>query len=111
MKVRLGSLERLLNQCGIILRGKFQLSDVNSLCDELKELVVDTLALEDVTWAEIETEAPLFGDGLDLDSIDALEIAMAIEEKYGVTLGDDPDQNQKIFVSIKTLADFVLGSS
>ena len=61
------------------------MSDVNSLCDELKELVVDTLALEDVTWAEIETEAPLFGDGLDLDSIDALEIAMAIEEKIDAT--------------------------
>ncbi|MEE3327819.1 MAG: phosphopantetheine-binding protein [Myxococcota bacterium] len=80
------------------------------VCDELKVLIVDTLALEDVTAEEIETDALLFGDGLDLDSIDALEIAMAIEEKYGVILGDDPDANQKIFMSVRTLAEFVLGS-
>ena len=84
--------------------------DLSSVCDELKVLIVDTLALEDVTAEEIETDALLFGDGLDLDSIDALEIAMAIEEKYGVILGDDPDANQKIFMSVRTLAEFVLGS-
>jgi len=80
------------------------------MCSELKVLIVDTLALEDVTAEEIETDALLFGDGLDLDSIDALEIAMAIEEKYGVILGDDPDANQKIFMSVRTLAEFVSGS-
>ncbi len=84
--------------------------DLSLVCDELKVLIVDTLALEDVTAEEIETDALLFGDGLDLDSIDALEIAMAIEEKYGVILGDDPDANQKIFMSVRTLAEFVLGS-
>ena len=84
--------------------------DLSLACDELKVLIVDTLALEDVTAKEIETDALLFGDGLDLDSIDALEIAMAIEEKYGVILGDDPDANQKIFMSVRTLAEFVLGS-
>ena len=84
--------------------------DLSLVCDELKVLIVDTLALEDVTAKEIETDALLFGDGLDLDSIDALEIAMAIEEKYGVILGDDPDANQKIFMSIRTLAEFILGS-
>jgi len=86
------------------------LSDLSLLCEELKVLIVDTLALEDVTASEVETDALLFGGGLDLDSIDALEIAMAIEEKYGVVLGDDPDVNQKIFMSVHTLAEFVTGS-
>ena len=86
------------------------MSDLTALCDELKTLIVDTLALEDVTASEIETDAVLFGDELDLDSIDALEIAMAMEERYGVTLDDDPETNQGIFMSVRTLAEFVAGS-
>ena len=86
------------------------MSDLAALCDELKTLIVDTLALEDVTASEIETDAVLFGDALDLDSIDALEIAMAMEERYGVTLDDDPETNQGIFMSVRTLAEFVAGS-
>ena len=86
------------------------MSDLTALCDELKTLIVDTLALEDVTASEIETDAVLFGDELDLDSIDALEIAMAMEERYGVTLDDDPEPNQGIFMSVRTLAEFVAGS-
>ncbi len=77
---------------------------------ELKELIVKTLALEDVTAAEIDTDAPLFGDGLGLDSIDALEIAMVIEERYGVTLEDDPEVNQRIFQSVRSLSNFVVES-
>ena len=83
------------------------MSDDKALDAELKELIVKTLALEDMAAAEIETDAPLFGDGLDLDSIDALEIAMVLEERYGVTLDDDPDKNQEIFESVRNLADFV----
>lgn len=75
--------------------------------EELKHLIVEALALEDVTPAQIETEAPLFVEGLGLDSIDALEIAMALEERYGVTLDDDPDNNREIFQSVKSLAAFV----
>ncbi len=63
--------------------------------------------LEDVTAAEIETDAPLFGDGLDLDSIDALEIAIALEERYGVKIGEDPEENQRLFASVESLAAFV----
>jgi len=74
---------------------------------ELKKLIVEAVALEDVTAAEIETDAPLFVDGLGLDSIDALEIAMVLEERYGVTLDDDPDRNREIFESVKSLATFV----
>jgi len=77
---------------------------------ELKKLIVETLALEDTAPDEIETDAPLFGEGLGLDSIDALEIAMVLEERYGVTLADDPEANQRVFESIKSLAAFVAES-
>jgi acyl carrier protein len=75
--------------------------------EELKELIVDTLVLEDVTASDIETDAPLFREGLGLDSIDALEIAMVLEERYGVTLDDDSEKNQMIFASVRSLAAFV----
>ena len=74
---------------------------------ELKVLIVDTLALEDIEPAEIETDAALFVEGLGLDSIDALELAMALEEKYGVKIGEDPEENQRIFASVASLATFV----
>lgn len=80
-------------------------SDALSL--EIKKIIVESLALEDIAPEEIETEAPLFVEGLGLDSIDALELAMSLEEKYGVTVGDDPDENQKIFFSVASLARFV----
>jgi acyl carrier protein len=83
------------------------LSKHEALHEELKELIVDTLVLEDITASDIETDAPLFGEGLDLDSIDALEIAMVLEERYGVTLDDDPEKNQMIFESVRSLAAFV----
>ncbi len=86
------------------------MSDDEALHAELKELIVKTLALEDVTAAEIDTDAPLFGDGLDLDSIDALEIAMVLEERYGVTLEEDPEENQRIFHSVRSLSNFVVKS-
>ena len=78
-----------------------------SLESEIKGLIVEALALEDITPAEIETEAPLFVDGLGLDSIDALELAMALEDRYGVSIEDDPERNQAIFASVKSVADFV----
>ncbi len=86
------------------------MSEHESLHAELKKLVVETLSLEDTTPDEIETDAPLFGDGLGLDSIDALEIAMVLEERYGVTLEDDPEANQQIFESVRSLAAFVVES-
>lgn len=74
---------------------------------ELKGLIVDALALEDIEPAEIETDAALFVEGLGLDSIDALELAMALEERYGVKIGEDPEVNQRIFASVASLASFV----
>lgn len=74
---------------------------------EIKEIIVEALALEDLKPEEIETDAPLFVEGLGLDSIDALELAMALEEHYGVTVEDDPEQNRQIFSSVSSLAEFV----
>ncbi len=74
---------------------------------ELKELIIDALELEDVSPEDIASEEALFLEGLGLDSIDALELAMALEERYGVKVGDDPEQNQRIFASVRSLAAFV----
>ncbi len=73
---------------------------------ELKELLISTLSLEDVTPESIDDAAPLFGAGLGLDSIDALELAVALERKFGVAI---PDENvaKKAFASIDALAAFI----
>jgi acyl carrier protein len=86
------------------------MSELETLHDELKKLIVETLALEEVTAPEIETDAPLFVEGLGLDSIDALELAMVLEERYGVTLDDDPEKNREIFESVRSLAAFISGN-
>ena len=78
-----------------------------ALHDAIKQLIVDTLVLEDVSPAEIKTDEPLFSEGLGLDSIDSLEIAMVLDEKYGVTLADAPDTNREIVQSVESLAAFV----
>jgi acyl carrier protein len=74
---------------------------------ELKELIVDSLMLEDVKAAEIESDAPLFVEGLGLDSIDALELAMAIEKRFGVKFQPDDDRNREIFSSVRSLARYI----
>ena len=79
----------------------------DELTADLKSLIVEVLALEDIRPEEIETDAPLFIEGLGLDSIDALELAMGLEEKYGVIITDDPERNETIFASVATLVDLV----
>ena len=79
----------------------------SGLESELKRLIVEALVLEDIAPEEIETDAPLFVEGLGLDSIDALELAMALEERFGVKIEDDPDENRRIFASVRSLAEFV----
>lgn len=71
---------------------------------ELAVLLVESLNLEDVNAGEIDPEAPLFNTGLGLDSIDALELALAIGKKYGFQLRSDSDDNQRIFASLRTLS-------
>ena len=77
---------------------------------KIKELVVSSLDLEDVSPSDIETEAPLFGEGLGLDSIDALEVGMAVKKAFGITFSKNPADNKQIFYSVKTLADYVEGN-
>jgi acyl carrier protein len=69
---------------------------------QLAELIVETLNLE-VTPAEIDPDAPLYGDGLGLDSIDILEMALAISKTYGVQLRSEDENNRKIFASLRRL--------
>ena len=74
---------------------------------ELKALIISTLDLEDITTADIDSEAPLFGEGLGLDSIDALELGLAIAKTYGVKMDADNEETRQHFASIKALAAFV----
>ena len=71
---------------------------------ELASLIVSSLKLEGVAPGDIEPEAPLFGEGLGLDSLDMLELSMAVEQKYGVKLRSDDPDNDKIFASLRSLA-------
>lgn len=82
-----------------------------SLETRLKKLIVESLALEDVEPEEINTEEALFVEGLGLDSIDALELALAIQEEFGVATSPDDERNREIFYSVKSLADFVRSES
>ncbi len=74
---------------------------------EIKQIIVQSLNLEGVTPESIDSTAPLFVEGLGLDSIDALELAMALRQKYGVKTGSDEATNRKIFASVRSLAEFV----
>lgn len=75
--------------------------------EEIKQLIIDTLDLEDISPEDIDDDAPLFVDGLGLDSIDALELGMALKKKYNLKMGPNNEENKEYFYSVKTLADFV----
>lgn len=77
------------------------------MIDELKTLLIDELNLEDLSPQDIDASAPLFKDGLGLDSIDALELAVVLDKKYGVKIKSDDDQNATIFANLESLASFV----
>ena len=80
-----------------------------ALRTEIKELIIRELNLEGKTPSELDDEAPLFGTGLGLDSLDALQLAMAIEERYELRLPEG-DEVRPIFASIAAIADFVARS-
>jgi acyl carrier protein len=79
---------------------------MEELIFKLKEEIITLLNLIDLTPEEIETEAPLFGDGLGLDSIDAMELAIFIENNYGIKI-ENLKEARQIFASIKTIAEFI----
>lgn len=74
---------------------------------EIKELIISSLALEDITPQDIDASDALFVDGLGLDSIDALELGLALQKRYGVSMSADSEQTRQHFRSVHALAAFV----
>ena len=81
--------------------------NLESLENEIKKLVIETLELEDISTEDIDSSEPLFIDGLGLDSIDALELGVALQIRYLIEFQTNEDDNKKHFTSIETLAKFV----
>lgn len=80
--------------------------NMEQLIEQLKQQIIETLNLEDLTSADIDAEAPLFGEGLGLDSIDALELIVLLERNYGIKL-TNPAEGKNIFKSVKSIAEYV----
>lgn len=77
--------------------------------NEIKKIIIQSLDLEDVKPEDIDVEAPLFveGEGLSLDSIDALELGVALKKKFGISFSQNEEDNKKYFYSVATLSDFI----
>lgn len=80
---------------------------MQDLEQEIKELIISSLSLEDVRAQDIDAGEPLFVDGLGLDSIDALELGVALQRRYGVSLSADSTETRRHFASVRSLAAFV----
>ena len=78
----------------------------SQITDTLKQQLIEALNLEDMTPGDIETDIPLFGAGLGLDSIDALEIILLLEKYYGIRI-ENPSEGKHIFYSVGTIADYI----
>ena len=74
---------------------------------EIKDLIISSMSLEDIAPADIDAAAPLFNEGLGLDSIDALELGLALQKRYGVTLSADSEDTRRHFASVQALCAFV----
>ena len=79
---------------------------MDALINQLKGEIIEQLNLEDLKKEDIDNDAPLFGEGLGLDSIDALELIVLIEKNYGIKI-EDPKDGKKIFHSIRTMAEYI----
>ena len=79
---------------------------MDDLIKKLKEEIIEVLNLEDLDIDDIDTEAPLFNEGLGLDSIDALELIVLMEKEYGIKI-EDPKKGKEIFYSVRTMAEFI----
>ena len=84
-----------------------QALDTKTLEQEIRDLIVSAMSLEDIAPEDIDVEAPLFNEGLGLDSIDALELGLALQKRYGVTLAADSEETRRHFASVRSLAAFV----
>jgi acyl carrier protein len=74
-----------------------------TLEEEIKRMIIEVLQLESIAPSDIDAEAPLFGEGLGLDSIDALELGVALHKRYGITLSADAEDNLRHFASVRAL--------
>lgn len=83
---------------------------MQALEQEIKQLIIDALKLEDVTPDDIDAAAPLFVDGLGLDSIDALELGLVLQKRYGVSMNAESEDTRRHFASVRALAAFVASS-
>ena len=79
------------------------MSETQQLSLDLKRMIIDTLELEDITPDDIDEDAPLFGEGLGLDSIDALELGLALQKRYGVKLDAEAEDTRRHFASLAAL--------
>ncbi|OWT76836.1 MULTISPECIES: phosphopantetheine-binding protein [unclassified Achromobacter] len=80
---------------------------MSQLENEIKALVIEALGLEDITPADIDNDAELFGDGLGLDSVDALELGLALQKRYGITIDPETRNMRGHFATITNLSEFV----
>lgn len=80
---------------------------MDELKNEIKEVIISSLQLEDIKPADIVDEDPLFGDGLGLDSIDALELGVALKKKFGIKFSGESAENKKYFASVNALAEYI----
>ena len=83
------------------------MSEVDALEREIKKFIVDTLVLEDIAPDDIDSSAPLFGEGLGLDSVDALELGVGLQKRYGIKLDPKDDSTRLHFASVKNLTALV----
>jgi acyl carrier protein len=84
--------------------------DKSALVEQLKVQIIEALSLEDITPADIDSAAPLFVEGLGLDSIDALELILLLDKQYGVKI-EDPKERRNVLQSIDAMADCILKNS
>ena len=75
--------------------------------EQIKQIIIESLELEDISVEDIDENEPLFNNGLGLDSIDALELGMALKKKFNLALSKDKEENKNLFYSVKTIADFI----
>lgn len=76
------------------------------LIQKVKQMIIDSLRIEGMSPGEIDTDAPLFGEGLGLDSIDALQLVVAMEKEFGVVV-PDAATGTKVFASVRSMAEYI----
>ena len=80
---------------------------MQALIEDIKRLIISTLNLEDVAPEDIDPAAPLFGEGLGLDSIDALELGLALKKTYDISLAAESEEARRVFSSVASIAEYV----